>query len=651
MNKQKEAILFKSILGVIDEAVSFVTADFIYAYVNHAYSGLFQKEPEQLIGQPISNTLGKKTFEGAVKPYIENCLQGESMDFQYSIPHEQDKRYFTVSMYPYSPGNSVEGVIEIIREVPPKEQSTNTYDMERRLRESERKLNTLMGNLPGMAYRCAISRKYTMEFVSEGAKALTGYLPEDIINDNKTAYGDLIHPADREYVWNTVQQKITEGRHFKLVYRIIDIHKQEKWVWEQGLKVERPGGGFCLEGFITDITEQKKYEQELMIARHKAEESDRLKSAFLANMSHEIRTPINAIVGFAEMLRSPDADEHEKPEYTDIIRNNSLDLLNLINDLLEISKIEAGQVSINKEACIINAVIDEIIIPYREKLKTKYPGKVEIKVKKGLPDNAVVYTDSRRMKQVLINLLDNAVKFTSEGYIALRYHVKKDNLIFEVEDTGIGIEAGKQHLVFERFWQLQESTGRKFGGAGLGLSISKTLVELLGGKIWVKSQENHKTCFCFTLPYEPGEPIEIKKAHALSASHKNFQDKTILIIEDDESSMGLLCTILAKTGVQLLKAGNGMEGFKIFKNNKIDLMLMDIRLPDISGYRLIKSVKEAKPDVPVIAQTAYAQPGDRDKCYKCGFDAYLSKPLFKEELLEIIEHFIKPKHKDQAELP
>ncbi len=382
---------------------------------------------------------------------------------------------------------------------------------------------------------------------------------------------------------------------------------------------------------------------DLTIALKKATESDRLKSAFLATMSHELRTPLNAIIGFSDIINEELTNE-EIFKFCRNINSSGNHLLNIVEDLFDITLIESGKTNINKKEENLSAILKDIEEIVKSELKStnKTNVKLELLNPGGIKDLKIM-TDASKLKQIIINLVKNAIKFTDKGYIKYGYTIEKHNdtsfLKFFVEDTGIGIHPEMYSYIFDVFRQADDTYTRKYGGTGIGLSISKKLTELLGGKIWVESEINKGSIFYFTIPVEDNakfiaETIEKSKSDQI-------MNKTILIVEDDLSSLEFLKTILEKYDIKILSTDNGAEAIKICKSdNSIDLVLMDINMPIMDGYAATKKIKEFMPDLPIIAQTAYAIAGDREKSLEAGCDDYISKPIKRQLLYNIIEKYL-----------
>ncbi len=389
--------------------------------------------------------------------------------------------------------------------------------------------------------------------------------------------------------------------------------------------------------------EMRIINEKLKQAKRRAEESDRLKSAFLANMSHEIRTPMNAILGFSKLLSKKIQSNTEAIHFLSLINGAGAQLLRIIGDIIDISKIESRQLEISNSLMGINQTLKEIIETHQQGREHIIPKTIELKLSLPDPDKEYwVNTDPSRFTQILGNLINNAIKFTTKGHVEIGYITHFDNISshFElfVKDTGCGIAQDKHHAIFERFNQVNNSGFSD--GNGLGLSIAKGLVELLGGSIWVESELGKGATFSFTIPYRDEEQqlIEIETQTKQEAQLKN---KLIYIAEDDDSSFFYLEILLSETGGQVQRARNGQELLDQINEKLPDLILLDINMPVINGYEVLKIIRKSHPKLPVIAQTAYAMPVERQKIIDAGCDGYLSKPIEEEELIEELGRFLK----------
>lgn len=391
---------------------------------------------------------------------------------------------------------------------------------------------------------------------------------------------------------------------------------------------------------LTDIYEK---------AKQRAEESDILKSNFLANMSHEIRTPMNGILGFVQLLKGEDSAE-KRDRYIDIVYHNGMMLVNLIDDIIDISKIDAGQLAINQSECNLDDLMFDVYTFFNEVKFKQEKEHINIRLLNLNDDESnILYTDGQRLRQVLVNLLGNALKFTDKGSVEFGYvnNHKENKIQFFVRDSGIGIPEDKRDIIFERFRQVQEGSTRKYGGTGIGLYISRNIINLLGGDIWFESKVGEGTTFYFSIPY-------IEKRYQESGSmlfsttvpEYNWSGKNILIAEDVEVNYRYLSTILADTKANVLWAKNGQEVIeKTFNGSNVDIILMDIQMPLMDGYEATLAIRKYNPTLPIIAQTAYALPHDNIKCFEVGCNDYISKPinanLLKQKIDTLLNVYVK----------
>jgi PAS domain S-box-containing protein len=695
---------------------------------------------------------------------------------------------------------------------------TERKRIETEIHEYQTVLNNLMTNLPGMAFRCLNEDTKTIEFVSPGCKKLTGYNVNELINNNKIHFRDIILENDRENVDNGIKNAMNRRRPYKVEYRIATKNGKIKWVLEQGNGVfDHHGKLTRIEGWVVDITEGKnaelqlkneltinqsialiglellkddvkpervanmvqhfsriftesefsilitpssveqasflycyedegesklskrvkrhelkddipvslidtlleshqplrineagiqfkipcvtrgevtvnkllsvpafinnefagliiladaksdytqqmesvvqrfinmfalyafrlKAEESLQLAKQKAEESDRLKSLFLSNMSHEIRTPMNAIIGFAEMLQDRELKIDEKDLFLDVIIKSGDNLLRLINDIIDISRIEAGELKIIYSDCYLNEMFTDFEISFNRELSRLRKDHLKLYVQPGNSDtDFAVYTDPVRLRQIITNLVGNAIKFTDEGFVEIGYRIKGEKIEFYVRDSGIGIPEDQQKLIFERFGQVKEAASHNLSGTGLGLTISKNLVEMLGGRMWIDSFPGEGSTFWFTIPLKFGRNRMIA-GDELDGAPKQKLDltgKCLLVVEDVDTNYFYISSLLGKLNGKVIRATNGIKAIEMTRNNpSINMILMDIELPVMDGYTATREIKKIRPELPVIAQTAFAMMGERERSQEAGCDEYISKPIRKETLLEIISRFL-----------
>ena len=499
------------------------------------------------------------------------------------------------------------------------------------LGESEEKYRSMMETM--MDGVCIISEDCRILYMNPAMKKQVGYNAtgkdcyKAIFGLNKKC--DWCVPYDIKFSDKTiVVENPKDGRIYNISYSPLNQDTDSK----------------SKMSIFRDVTEVKKAEEKLKEAKEKAEESDRLKSAFLSNMSHEIRTPMNAIIGFSDILSDQDITTEERKVYHDYIHNSCNSLSNLIDDIIDISKIEAGQIKIENSDCHINDLIEELNTFFKEMMVRKDKGKIDLRIMKPSDKNDLfIQVDPVRLRQILANLIENAIKFTGEGFIEFGYTVlNEETLQFYVKDTGIGIPEEEHDLIFKRFRQVDYSNARNYGGTGLGLSISKSLVELMGGRMWMSSNYGKGSTFYFTIPFKQKSESEKKIIDDKETdSYYNWKGKTILIVEDEFMNYKLFELAFKKADVDFIWVKSGEEALEMCKSNaNINLILMDIKLPNMNGYEATKKIKEFNKDIPIIAQTAYAMQDEKEKCLKAGCDDYISKPIDLDKLFSMINNFI-----------
>ena len=397
-------------------------------------------------------------------------------------------------------------------------------------------------------------------------------------------------------------------------------------------------------GIFKDVSDLMRIENELKEARDQAEESDRLKTSFLANMSHEIRTPMNGIVGFANLLRDPGLSEDKKDLFLKHIDQSSNQLLNIIDDIIDISKIESGQLKISNKPVRINGILEEIYSSFFHRIRGDAPGQklVDFKLKRGNESNDfTIVTDDFRLSQIFNNLIGNAIKFTKEGHITFGYTLRNNRHVeFFVSDSGIGIPNNKRQIIFDRFGQVNQERSLQPSGTGLGLPISKSLVNLMGGEMWVESEVGKGTTFYFTLPLVVEEPEEEPRI-MISNNTYNWSNKHILVAEDEELNWLFVREMLRQTGATIHRALNGREVVTKARKLAPDAILMDIKMPELSGIEAARKIRKFNASVPIIAQTAFVMAEEKEESIKAGCNHFVTKPLDRTTIMELINSYFK----------
>lgn len=479
-----------------------------------------------------------------------------------------------------------------------------------------------------------------IEYVNPKFTATTGYSFEEIIGKNpRILKSNHTSPDDYEQLWKTISSGNAWHGEFH------NVRKNGELYWESSsispiLNVEGKTTHYI--AINEDITERKKVEKQLINAKEKAEESDRLKLAFLANMSHEIRTPMNGILGFTELLKAPNLAGKEQQEYITIIEKSGVRMLNIINDIISISKVESGQIEVSLSETNINEQIDYLYHFFKPEATQKG---IKLYTNTLLETKeAILLTDKEKLYAILTNLVKNAIKFTDSGTIEFGYRKKEKFLEFYVKDSGLGISSSQQKIIFERFRQANDTISRSHEGSGLGLAISKAYVEKLGGKIWVTSEEGKGSTFYFTIPFDAiSKTKEIPFYETITTEVKTTsitKNLKVLVVEDDAISQLLIAIALKPFAKEILKISTGIEAIEICKNNTdIDLVMMDINMPEMSGHDATKAIREFNKDLIIIAQTANGMQSDRDDAIAAGCTDYISKPVNITILNELIEKY------------
>jgi len=474
---------------------------------------------------------------------------------------------------------------------------------------------------------------------NEGAKSTFGYNENEIIGLPVS----LLIPGNYLELHHAGIERINSGGESHVIGQTVELQgkrkNEEVFPIELSLAKWHTSKDHFFTGILRDITQRKLVELELLRAKEKAEESDRLKSAFLANMSHEIRTPMNAIHGFSDLLSDPDIDLIDKDQFMESINQATKQLLHIITDIVDISMVEAKQVIIQEEIFDLRILLQETVAYYRLQAQGK---NLNFTFQNLLPENLEkIVCDSRKLRQILNNLLENAIKFTKKGSIDLTVSKINNQLVFEILDTGIGIEPSLQQLIFERFRQGENSLTRKFGGLGLGLSLTKSYVDLIGGEIQVESTPEQGSKFILKIPLETESVTNVVSEIPLKAKPGSWKNKKILIAEDERANSIYLEAVLNSTGANIIIAENGLVAVELCKTHEdISLILMDIKMPEMDGITATRIIRSFRKNLPIIATTAFALSSDKQKCLDAGCDDYLSKPIRKDMLISLIDKYL-----------
>jgi PAS domain S-box-containing protein len=669
--KQAEEALRKSeavknkMVSNIGDVIVIIDQNEINQYKSPNLTTLFGWQPEELVGKSSWDHIHPDDVESG-KKFIRNLLYKPNASGTTQVRFlRKDGKYVWIEIT----------LVNLLHDEDIKGFLGNYHDISERKRVEQefRENEEMLRNSQSLAHICAYSTNLNL---NEFGKSKWKGSPEfyKIFGIDKTyphtlaGWAGFIHPDYREEMFAYHKYVVKERIPFNKEYKIIRINDgAERWMHGTGeLVYDEKGEPVRMHGAIQDITDRKEFEKrlqeknedyesvneelkqtndELYAAKEKAEESDRLKSSFLANMSHEIRTPMNGILGFVDLLKEPDLEGDQQESYIALIEKSGERMLNIINDIIDISKIEAGLKTIDISESNINEQIEYIYTFFKPEVEAKGLG---LSFKNALTANeSIIDTDREKVYAILTNFVKNAIKYSDEGIIEIGYLKKGDFLEFYVKDNGVGIPQERHETIFERFIQggIDEKLAQQ--GAGLGLAISKAYVEMLGGEIWVESEEGAGSTFRFTLPYDtkPKENALQKDSLSNAAKNKHTSEVSglkILIAEDDEISEILLAEGIKSLAGEIVKTRTGVDAVDACREHSdIDLVLMDIQMPKMNGYEATRKIREFNKNVVIIAQTAYGLSGDREKSIEAGCNDYISKPISKDKLLALIEKYFR----------
>ncbi len=504
------------------------------------------------------------------------------------------------------------------------------------LRDSEEKYKRLYCSMQDAYAMIDLDGRITES--NPAFRNMLGYSEEELL---KLAYTDITPKKWHSFEENIIKNQILRRGSSK-VYEKEYIHKNGNiFPVELRTFLLRDGDGNpkSMWSIVREISERKRIKDELIKAKERAEENDKLKSLFLANMSHEIRTPMNAIMGFSDLLSDTRLDEAKRERFIGIIQDSSKRLLQIIEDIMDISKIEARQLKLNYSECRIYDVFKKSLEDFKN--YDSFQNKKDLELIIDFPEkykDLLIITDSLRIQQIFENLIHNAIKYTEKGYVKFGLQLKSENgenyLKFYVQDTGIGIPGNKVELVFERFRQLNEDEFHD--GTGLGLSISKGIIELMGGKIWCNSVVNKGSTFYFTIPCQKQIDEYIHDVDSKGRRKFDLDNMSIIIAEDDLNSFLYIKELLNEQNVNILHAKNGKVLMEMLEKKLPDLILLDLNMPVKSGYDCIKEIRAKGLNTKIIVQTAYVLSHEKEECIELGCQGYISKPINKEGLYKVI---------------
>lgn len=646
----KDARMFSTSLDILEDAIIVLTKDFKVSHWSKGAEDKFGYKSEEIVGKNIDVLIPNNEID-EFNNKIDLVKSGNIVKSLETTRIHKNRNTMEVSIS-ISPIYDIDGIfsgaVAVYKDISEKNMLIE------KLKEYEKRWRfALEGGQFGVG---DWNIKNNRTFYSTYWKTMLGYSEEEI-TDGYEEWESRVHPDDLPNVLDKINRHF-KGEVFLSEYRMKCKNNTYKWIRTRGKVISFADNGDPLRMISTneDITESILIEQQLMennkqleLLKQEADNANKEKSLFLANMSHEIRTPMNGILGILQLLQSGGLNE-EQSKYTKMLKESADNLLAIINNLLDISKIESGTFKLNSEPFNLKETINNI---YNILLITGNSKGLEVSYYLDSNIDFEVIGDDLRLKEILLNLISNAIKFTDDGYVSFRVKSVStgeniEKIEFRIKDSGIGIEDGFRDKIFHNFSQGELSTRKKYMGTGLGLAISKQLATLMKGDIWFESVVGQGATFFFTCEFKK----QRNKGHKIKENNtmnQKFQisnleyDKVILCVEDNLINQGVMESIIKRKGYKYMEAYNGKEALDLLKNNKVDLILMDVQMPELNGFDTTKIIRAGELDgehIPIIALTAYAMIEDKDKCIKAGMDEYITKPFDIEKLYELINFYL-----------
>jgi len=603
-------------------------------YVNDRMTDIIGVPEEKLLKLSWMNFLHHDDIDSVNAAWQESIHNKSNFKLRYRfLRPDGETRWVQGEAQPiYDQSDQITGYVGTIIDI------TDTINYEHQLKEQGKRYRSMFFSNKSVMLLVDPENGNIID-ANKAAAEFYGYPKEQLSEMN---LGDLNQEESEKSRLKHLKEALRDERtYFQFRHQLADGSARDVEAYSSTINFDDKTLVFTV---VHDITDRLKTERELIKAKEKAEESDRLKSAFLATMSHELRTPLNSIIGFSDLIKNGE-DPEEAERFAEQINYNGIRLLDIIEDIFEMSRIESGGMQIKESVFrleeLLNDIEEEAVTLAGNYKKSNL--KINIDKSDTISNELHLKTDYTKIYQVLVNLIKNALRFTEEGQVKIGVSIARKDVVIYIEDTGIGIPRSKQQLIFERFRQADDSNTRRYGGTGLGLSISKEIIDVLGGEIWVDSKPGKGSRFTLRIPGIVNRSNKKKDSGspAKAGNQYNWKGKTILMAEDEESNQILISEILKKTGAQLHTVENGKQLMEWLKaNNAPNLILMDIKMPEVDGVEATGFVKKHYPQLPVIAMTALALPEEEQKIRKAGCDEYVKKPLKSRELKAIINNYL-----------
>ncbi len=600
---------------------------------NASAERICQIRREDVVGKPIGLIMVEPFRSQALADfagYIQRLKMG--MEYETEVPRPDGQPNVPARLVVGKAGNGDQTLyVAAFADI------SERAEMEKALRHSERQFRSLISNIPGVSFRARAEPGWPIVFVSDAVERITGYEPAAFVGKTpQHRIAEMIDPADLPKVAQSMNEAIAADEPYTVEFRLRDRHGNERWIWAHGRCVDdNEGDHRWIDGVLLDITERRQMEEDLRDAKLRAEDAAQARTAFLANMSHEIRTPMNAIIGFTEVVLGGSL-EAEARQHLQTVRNSARSLLVLLNDILDTSKLERGAVELESLPFELPVLLRQVLSEQSLQARKKNLA-LQLDLDPTLP--AVLLGDAHRIKQVLVNLVGNAVKFTERGGVTLRARRDGQRLMLSVRDTGIGIAPDRLQRIFDPFTQADASMSRRYGGTGLGTTISRQLTELMGGSIRVESSPGQGSVFIVELPLQAASAdVAPATTHhgriTLPALH-------VLVVDDVPENRSLLNVVLGREGHTVVEADNGLTALQCFGREHFDVVLMDLQMPELDGLSACQRIRDieratGQARTPVIALSASVFQDDRHAAFDAGMDGFAFKPVDREVLLEEI---------------
>ncbi len=632
---RRSQVQLKLVTDSVPVLISYLDRDYFYRYVNEAYATWFKRPIEEIVNRPARAVLGKRAF-ASIKGYADRALSGETVLFDQELSYEDGMvRHVRGSYTPDldSEGN-VRGFVASVSDL------TELKKAERKLAASEERFRKIAESLPQLVWTAT-------------AEGLVDYYNDRIAHYSgvkRETYGwrwePMVHPEDVQRTVEAWTKAAMTKADYQCEHRILMKDGSYHWHLSRGTPLSDSEGTRWF-GTATDIHDQKIVEVELKAAKEEAERANRLKSAFLANMSHEIRTPLGAILGFTDLMRDPNLSAQEREDFADIVNRNGEQLSAVINDILDLSKVEAGHISLEFSDADPTAIAVDVTSLLQVNADVK---ELKLQFMSDATTPKSVATDPTRLRQILTNVIGNAIKFTSAGSVQVRSFGKDGLTCIEVVDTGIGIPPEARERVFDAFVQADVTLSRKYGGTGLGLALSRQLARSMGGDVVITDSDVGKgTRFLISVADQPEKIPQDRKQQSKMAKNGEHGKEALkgirtLVVDDSEDNRMLIGHFLKGVGAEVDFARNGLEGCRKALTGAFDVVLMDIQMPEMDGYTATMKLRESGYNKPIVALTAHAMGEARKKCLQVGCSDHLTKPINVKALVSTVEKFGRPDH-------